>query len=303
MGVLTHVLDGWRLYVEGRIEAVAPIIDAGRIAAIDSMPLWLEDVDVLEAHVCLHRGEIARARALLDALGERSLPATRAALAGARGWLAWEQDRLDDAAGETGYSSLWLPELQLPLRIDTLVRLGRTDEAEGAIDRAATMRGADDLTSELLRLARLRLAIGGVAVGADAGGGVLSSPWLSGLTLLWEAGATDDVDLARRALETFEACGAVRGAERAAGVLRRLGVTAPLGRGVGRQRGLSAREWEVALLVADGLSNEAIARRLFLSRATVANHVGSILGKLEMSSRAQVAAWVATQRATASAPV
>jgi predicted ATPase len=59
---------------------------------------------------------------------------------------------------------------------------------------------------------------------------------------------------------------------------------------------LSPREVEVAGLVAEGLTNPAIARRLNLSRPTVASHVAHILGKLDFSSRAQIAAWVAGLR-------
>jgi non-specific serine/threonine protein kinase len=60
---------------------------------------------------------------------------------------------------------------------------------------------------------------------------------------------------------------------------------------------LSPRENEVADLVAEGLSNPAIARRLYVSRPTVASHVGHILAKLGFSSRAQIAAWAAQRRA------
>lgn len=56
---------------------------------------------------------------------------------------------------------------------------------------------------------------------------------------------------------------------------------------------LSARELEVARLVADGLSNPAIAAALFVSVATVKTHVSHILGKLGLESRVQVAGWVA----------
>jgi len=56
---------------------------------------------------------------------------------------------------------------------------------------------------------------------------------------------------------------------------------------------LSAREREVAELVAAGLTNREIARRLFISERTAQNHVQHILGKLGFSSRAQIAAWVA----------
>ena len=56
---------------------------------------------------------------------------------------------------------------------------------------------------------------------------------------------------------------------------------------------LSARELEVARLVADGRSNPAIAAELFVSVATVKTHVSHILGKLGLESRVQVAGWVA----------
>src|SRR6266508_4028569 len=58
---------------------------------------------------------------------------------------------------------------------------------------------------------------------------------------------------------------------------------------------LSPREVEVAGLVAEGLSNPAIARRLYLSRPTIAHHVAHILTKLGFASRAQIAAWVVQQ--------
>ena len=54
---------------------------------------------------------------------------------------------------------------------------------------------------------------------------------------------------------------------------------------------LSPRELEVAGLVAQGLTNKAIAERLFLSHRTAQNHVQHILTKLGASSRAQIAAW------------
>jgi DNA-binding CsgD family transcriptional regulator len=56
---------------------------------------------------------------------------------------------------------------------------------------------------------------------------------------------------------------------------------------------LTDREREVADLVADGLSNGEIAKRLYLSPKTASVHVSNILRKLGMSSRAEVAAWVA----------
>ncbi len=55
--------------------------------------------------------------------------------------------------------------------------------------------------------------------------------------------------------------------------------------------GLTEREREVAVLVAQGLPNRAIAERLIVSEPTVATHVSHVLSKLDFTSRTQVATW------------
>ena len=68
---------------------------------------------------------------------------------------------------------------------------------------------------------------------------------------------------------------------------------APPGSGAGP---LTARELQIAELIARGLSNRAIAEELVISPATAARHVANIFTKLGFSSRAQVAAWAAQRR-------
>jgi pimeloyl-ACP methyl ester carboxylesterase len=59
---------------------------------------------------------------------------------------------------------------------------------------------------------------------------------------------------------------------------------------------LTDRELEVAELVAEGLTNGAIARRLSVAPRTAEAHVENIRRKLEVRSRAQIAAWVTEYR-------
>jgi len=55
---------------------------------------------------------------------------------------------------------------------------------------------------------------------------------------------------------------------------------------------LTSREEEVAILIAQGLTNHQIASELVLSERTVHRHVGKILKKLKLRSRTQIATWV-----------
>jgi len=55
--------------------------------------------------------------------------------------------------------------------------------------------------------------------------------------------------------------------------------------------GLSGREREIAVLIANGKSNREIADQLVLSERTVITHVSNILNKLGFNSRSQIAVW------------
>jgi non-specific serine/threonine protein kinase len=58
-----------------------------------------------------------------------------------------------------------------------------------------------------------------------------------------------------------------------------------------RMGGLTAREREVAALIAQGKSNRDIAEALVLSERTIEGHVSNILNKLGFTARTQIAAW------------
>ena len=67
----------------------------------------------------------------------------------------------------------------------------------------------------------------------------------------------------------------------------------PARAGMGR---LSQREREVAVLVAEGLSNREIGDRLSISVATAERHVANIMNKLGCHTRSQIAVWAVEQR-------
>jgi DNA-binding NarL/FixJ family response regulator len=55
--------------------------------------------------------------------------------------------------------------------------------------------------------------------------------------------------------------------------------------------GLTKREVDVVRLVAEGLSNQQIARRLVVSEATVKTHLNHVLSKLDVDGRPGLVAW------------
>jgi DNA-binding NarL/FixJ family response regulator len=99
---------------------------------------------------------------------------------------------------------------------------------------------------------------------------------------------------ARAALDAFDRLQAARDVDAAAAVLRSLGAPATSGkRGDGL---LTKREAEVLTLLGLGLSNPEISDRLYISRKTVEHHVGNILAKLGLRSRAEAAAYAVRQK-------
>jgi DNA-binding NarL/FixJ family response regulator len=97
---------------------------------------------------------------------------------------------------------------------------------------------------------------------------------------------------ARAALAIFERVGAVVDADRTTAFLRNLGSRTPARGREARDRvdSLTARQREVLDLLRQGLTNAEIGSRLFISAKTAEHHVGRVLTKLGVRSRAEAAA-------------
>jgi DNA-binding NarL/FixJ family response regulator len=70
------------------------------------------------------------------------------------------------------------------------------------------------------------------------------------------------------------------------------------GHGLSRESPLTRRELEILTLVAEGLSNADIARRLWITEQTVKFHLSNIYRKLGVSNRTQASRWAVLQQTT-----
>jgi DNA-binding NarL/FixJ family response regulator len=98
---------------------------------------------------------------------------------------------------------------------------------------------------------------------------------------------------AQRAIDLWSELHAELEISRARALLASFETLAPAPSEKSRAAGLSRREIEVLKLVADGLNNQAIGERLFVSEHTVHRHIANILNKLSVSSRAAAVAQAA----------
>jgi len=153
----------------------------------------------------------------------------------------------------------------------------------------------------LLARGRTEEAVAGTRAGAEAADDGDAPLWAARCRILaGEAlGAAGDPEGARAALRRaatdLDARGAWGYRDAALRALRRLGDRPRVASLAGAARGhgdplaaVSAREREVALLVAEGRTNAQIAARLHLSERTVEKHVSRALGKLGLSSRSGI---------------
>lgn len=148
---------------------------------------------------------------------------------------------------------------------------------------AAIASGRQQSGAEQLREASTQLALLGIRLHAaqtvvewaESGAPAVSSE--------------DSAGLIRDALASFDEQGVRFWGDRARAVARTLGMEPAPSRS---RSALTAREIEVAGLVARGMSNAAIARHLFLSERTVETHMRHIYATLGLKSRLEIARWL-----------
>jgi DNA-binding CsgD family transcriptional regulator/tetratricopeptide (TPR) repeat protein len=196
--------------------------------------------------------------------------------------------------------------------LDLLVRaLTATGDADGARTALAELQGIASVVGTVPLRAAASLAAGYVALGAGDGD-VARRHLEDAVDLFLASGAPYELARARialaralgllgrvgaameetqRALDLLIELHAELEISRAKALMQELSATS--GKPSPSPAGLTAREIEVLRLVADGLNNQVIAERLFLSEHTVHRHVANIFNKLSVSSRAAAVAQAA----------
>lgn len=203
------------------------------------------------------------------------------------------------AAAYAGRAELMASRIDLPghrglaalARAHVLAAAGDPASASRALASATAFAQAGCPLEEARArmLAATALATAGPAAGSAAGSAVGSAA---------DPATGPAAEQLRRARALFDACGA-RSMARLAARLLDGGVNVDAGRnGSGPPvppavlASLTPRERQAAMLVADGLSNREIGRRLGISGKTVEKHVSRVMAKLATGSRAGVAGLV-----------
>jgi DNA-binding CsgD family transcriptional regulator len=256
------------------------------------------------ADLRVQQGRFEEAEQLLDGLdGDQDAARPLAAIYLARGETALAVDLLDRALEQVDATSAAAAPL-LAMLVDIHLAAGAPDKANAATERLAGCVAGHQ--SEYLH-AVAALARGRVCLAAGTGdpraclrealAGFSSAqmPVEAARCRLELARALVDdrpevaIAEARAAFDAFDRLEDGRDVDAAAAVLRSLG--APVATGTRSDGPLTKREAEVLVLLGYGLSNPEISDRLYISRKTVEHHVGNILAKLGLRSRAEAAVY------------
>ncbi len=238
-------------------------------------PIWKIPALLILGWVRLRRGDpgsedvLEEARRLALATGELQRMAPVAAARAEAAWLQGDMQRCQAEARACydlalAHRDSWaLGELSSWLR-----RAGQTAYAPEPVAEPFALEMAGDWQ------------------GAAARWTQIGCPYEQALAL-----AEGDADAQRQALAIFEQLGAQPAAVLVRQRMRRQGrpgiPRGPRPSTRANQAGLTSRQVEVLLLLAEGISNAEIASRLSTSFKTVDHHVSAILAKLEVHSRAQ----------------
>jgi DNA-binding CsgD family transcriptional regulator len=292
------------------VEAEAAMLEALGPSGSRSLGHRVETVARL-AELRVHQGRVDEAVELLAPYEDATATCQPLALT----HLARGEPELAVAAAERGLRTIVGDQSRLAPLLAVLVEahLARADldEAEAAAVRLVALAGHSELAAlaaeGALATGRCRAARGdspGAVESFQAALAHLDSgtrPLLAGMIRLElaEARAGDDpaaaIVEARAALAVFERLGSAGLADRTAALLRRLGAPGRVRTAAAGERlaGLTARESEVLALVRQGLTNGEIAARLYITPKTAEHHVGRILTKLGVRTRAEAAALAA----------
>ena len=192
----------------------------------------------------------------------------------------------------------WAQAAQTALACGDLV--AARERAEHAVSTAIALGLHGQLGMARLALGAVQMASGDPAAAAREAQGAIEAYTLAGMPIqqgqahLLAADATGrlrDLATAGRHVAAARALFQKQGADwldrRAVQAQRR--VSARQSRSSVGQQVLSKREYQVAELVAQGMTNQEIGDRLFVSPRTVETHVGRVLAKLGITSRSGVA--------------
>ena len=289
-------------------EADATLTEAVRLWGLGQRSMLRRGALARLADLRVRQGRFEEAAELLsglDADSDPELARPLAALRLARGETALARDTLERALAHVDATSSGAASL-LALLVDVHLASGDATNAAAAAEQLATCAAAHHghYLGAVAALARGRVCL---ATGtgepqtclreALAGFARAEMPMELARARLELAhalvGDHPEVAIAeaRSALEAFERLEAARDVDAAAAVLRTLGVSARTTTHSGEV--LTKREAEVLELLGHGLTNPEIAERLYISRKTAEHHVGNVLAKLGLRSRAEAAAFVA----------